>query len=136
MALIKWEPFGELEKFFDEDFFAPVFQKVSSDLAVDVYEKDNNIVAEMQIPGVDPKEINISIENNLLRVSGSRKEEKEEKKKNYYRKEIRKGAFERIVRLPAEVEEGKAEAEYKDGVLKIIVPKAKTKSKKISIKIK
>ena len=136
MALIKWEPFGELEKFFDEDFFTPVFQKISSDLAVDVYEKDNNIVAEMQIPGVDPKEINISIENNLLRVSGSRKEEKEEKKKNYYRKEIRKGAFERIVRLPAEVEESKAQAEYKDGVLKIIVPKAKTKSKKISIKVK
>lgn len=137
MAIIKWDPFRELDRFFEEDVFAPVFAKITSDLAVDVYEEDNNIVAEMQIPGVEPKNLNVEIEDNYLKVSGSREEEKEEKKKSYYRKEIKKGAFERVILLPSEVVGDKAEAEYKDGVLKIKIPKAKeAKVKKVSVKVK
>jgi len=139
MAIVKWDPFGEVEKFFDdEDFFAPIFPKMVSDFAVDVYEKDNNVVVEMQVPGVDPKDIDVSVEEGYLRVSGSRKEEKEEKKKHYYRKEIRKGAFERVVALPSEVMGEKAKAEHKDGLLKVVIPKVKKtpKAKKVAVKAK
>ncbi len=139
MAIVKWDPFGDIENFFeDDDFFAPTFPKITSDFAVDVYEKEGNVVVEMQVPGIDPKDINVSVEEGYLRVSGSRKEEKEEKKKHYYRKEIRKGAFERVVALPAEVVGEKAQAEHKDGLLKVIIPKAKKtpKAKKIAVKAK
>ena len=137
MAIIKWEPFGDIDRFFEEDFLMPAFPKMKADLAIDIYEKDNNIIAEMQVPGVDPKDIDVSVEDGYLKISGSRKEEKEEKKKNYYRKEIKKGSFERAVRLPAEVLGEKAEADYKDGMIIITIPKAKkTKAKKITVRKK
>ncbi len=120
MALIKWEPFGGIDRFF-EDF--PAFPKQGLDLAVDVYEKDKNIIAEMNLPGIPPDKINVSVEDNYLRVSGSREESKEEKEKHYYSKEIHRGSFERVVRLPAAVEKNKVSAEYKNGELTITLPK-------------
>src|SRR3989339_1956372 len=102
MSLIKWEPFTDIENMFDS-FHR--FTKLGNDLAVDVYEKDNNIIAEMSLPGIDPDKINISVENNYLCISGSREEAKEEVKKHYYSKEIRRGTFERVVHLPSKVEE-------------------------------
>lgn len=136
MALIKWEPFGDLERFFDEDFLLPSLPKMSWDLAIDIYRKDGNVIAEMNVPGVDPKKINITVENNYLKVSGSREEKKETKEKDYYQKEISRGSFERIARLPVAVEEKKAKAEYEDGVLKITIPeKEKKPTKKENVKV-
>ena len=138
MAIVKWDPFGEMDRFFDDDFFSSVFPGMVSDFAADVYEKDDKIIVEMQVPGVDPKDIDVSVEEGHLRVSGSRKEEKEEKKKHYYRREIRKGAFERVIALPSEVVGEKAEAEHKNGLLRIVIPKARKspKAKKIAVKAK
>lgn len=136
MAIIKWEPFGELDRFFEE-FPSITFPKMGWDMAIDVFEEKGNIIAEMNIPGIDPEKINVSVEDNHLRVNGSREEEKETKEKHYYSKEIRRGSFERMVRLPYGVEKGKVEAEYKDGVLRITMPKlSKAPEKKINIKIK
>ena len=105
--------------------------------AIDVYEKDNNIIVEAEVPGMDPKDIDIEIENNTLRISGKTEKKEEVKEKNYYRKEIRKGAFERVITLPAEVKEDKIEATMKDGILRIVLPKKKSSaSKKIEIKKK
>lgn len=120
MALIKWEPFGDIDRLL-EDF--PVFPKQGFDLAVDVYEKNGKIIAEMNLPGIDPEKIGVSVEDNYLRVAGSREESKEEKQKRYYSKEIRRGSFERIVRLPAAVERNKVSADYKNGMLTITMPK-------------
>lgn len=111
MQLISWEPFRGLERMFEED------------LAVDVYEEGNTVVAEMALPGIDPDQLNVSVQEGYLRVSGSREELKEEKKKNYYRKEIKRGSFERLAHLPVEVQAEKAVATYKDGVLKVAFPK-------------
>src|SRR3989338_9486312 len=108
MALIKWEPFNEIDRFF-ENF--PPLAKVGWDLAVDVYEKDNTLVAEMNLPGIDPEKISISVEDGYLRVAGSREESKEEKKKHFYSKEIRRGSFERVVRLPSVVQKDKVRSE-------------------------
>lgn len=136
MALIKWEPFGEIDRFF-EDLPSAVFPKMGWDLAVDIYEKDGNLMAEMNLPGVDPDKIDVSVEGNHLRISGSREESKEEKQKQYYSKEIRRGSFERLVRLPTEVQKDKVSAEYKNGELLVMMPKAVlSKQGKVPVKVK
>jgi len=79
MSIIKWEPFGEIENVF-EDFQFPTISKIGSDLAIDLFEEEENIIAKMNLPGVDPDKINVEVVDNELRVSGSHEEEKEEKK--------------------------------------------------------
>jgi HSP20 family protein len=134
MAIIKWEPFDEVDSFF-EDFPIQSINKIGLDLAVDLYEENENIIAKMNLPGVNPDKINISVENNMLHVSGAHEEEKEEKKKHYYHKEIKKGSFERVVSLPQVIKNEGVSAEYKHGVLKIILPKTKKEEPAHKIKI-
>lgn len=137
MAIIKWEPFADIERFFDEDFSLMPFAKFGRDLAVDLYEEGDNLIAEMHLPGVEPERVDVSVEDNHLRVVGSREEEKETKKKNFYSKEIKRGSFERIVRLPIAVDKAKVHAECKNGVLKVTLPKqVKTEANKIKVEIK
>lgn len=138
MPLIKWGPFGDIERFF-EDFPSSV-PKISWDLAIDLYEKDSDVIAEMSLPGIDPAKLDISVENGYLKISGSREENredtKEEKTAKYYSKEIRRGSFERVVRMPTPVQEDKIKAEYENGILKITMPKAKEVKKKVQVQIK
>jgi HSP20 family protein len=138
MAIIKWEPFREFDRFFDEEFLSfPQLFRAGWDLAVDVYEEKNYVVAEMTLPGIDPEKVEVMVEDDYLKVRGSREEEKEEKKKNYYSKEIKRGSFERMVKLPTSVKGEKAVAEYKNGVLKIVVPKKEeTKTRRIKVSVK
>jgi len=134
MALIPWKPFSGLDKFFDdEDWFFPVIPNTPM---VDIYETDKNVIAEIGLPGIDPNKVDISIENQILRITGSLEDKKEEKKKNYWRKEIKKGSFERAISLPTAVKEDKANAVYDKGILKITMPKLTTKPQKKKIKIK
>ena len=125
MAIVKWEPFGELDRFFDD--FPSVGMGLPGDMAVDLYEDGNNIIAEMNIPGIEPDKVDVTVEGNYLRICGTRSEEKERKEKQFYSKEIRRGSFERALRLPSSVHEEKVEAEYKDGVLRITLPKLEEK---------
>jgi len=139
MQLIKWEPFKEIDRFFDDRFFQPfgLFSKLGLDLAVDVYEEKGTIVAKMSLPGVKPEEVDISLEDDMLTVSGRREEEKEVDKKDYYSKEIRRGSFSRTVSLPKSVDAGKAEAKYENGELTVTMPiVAGAKDKAVHIKIK
>jgi len=135
MAIVKWEPFGELDRFFDE-FPASGFGHMG-DMAVDMYEDGNNIIAEMSVPGIEPDKVEVTVEGNYLRIVGKREEEKEKKTKRFYSKEIRRGSFERALRLPDPVNEAKVAAEYKDGVLKVILPKlGEKKSGKVKVVVK
>jgi len=139
MSLVPWKPFSDLDKFFnDDDWLLPIFPRMDiGKPAMDVYETDKNVVAEVNIPDFDPEKIDVSVKGGILRVSGKMDEEKEKKGKGYWRKEIRKGSFERMMRLPVAVKEDKVDAVYEKGVLKITMPKAKTKLKsKVRIKIK
>jgi len=103
---------------------------------VDVYQEDGDIIAKMSLPGVQFEKIEVSIEDNLLTVSGQRKEEKETDKKDYYSKEIRRGSFYRTVQLPVEVDVAKAEAHCKDGLLTFKAPVlADTQKKAVKIKV-
>lgn len=134
MAIIKWEPFGDINRFFDE-FPVPSFKDIGNDLAVDVYEEGDNVIAKMNVPGVDPEKINVSVEDNTLRVSGAHEEEKEEKQKHYYHKEIRKGSFERVISLPQAVEKDKVSADYENGILMITLPKANASASTHKVKV-
>lgn len=139
MSLIKWEPFEELDRVF-HDFGTLSFSKngqVGFDLAVDVYEDGNNLVAEMNLPGLKADDIDVTVEQNHLHVSGKREETKEKKDKNHYSKEIRRGSFERVVSLPKEVASDKVEANYTDGVLKVTMPKlSDAVENKVKVKVK
>lgn len=137
MSIVRWNPLGELDRFFDDDFFRfPALKSQGwGDLAVDVYEDGKNIVAEMNLPGFNPDSIDVEIDNDVLKISGNREEKKEDKNKGYYYKEIQRGSFERSVRLPQKVASEKASANYKDGVLKVVIPKAKeSKGSKVKVK--
>ena len=131
------DPFREIEDLFGDDFFGffPAMRKYAP--AADVYQTDENVVVEMQISNIDPKNIDIEVEDSVLTVSGGEEEAKEERDKDYYRREIRLGAFRRSIQLPVRVKGEKAEADYSKGILKITLPKAEeSKSKRIEIKTK
>jgi HSP20 family protein len=140
MNIIPRKPFSrELDNFFGEDdWFFPVFPtRGSFDPDMDVYETDKDVVAKIVLPDISCDDVKVSVEENVLKISGDFEEKKEEKEKNYWRKEIRSGSFQRAVRLPSEVDGEKSEATYEKGVLTIVLPKIKPKKKEEKeIKIK
>lgn len=97
---------------------------------VDVSETTKELIVKAELPGMDPKEIDVSVRGDVLTLRGERKKEEEKKGENFRRLERRYGAFTRSIRLPAEVDANKVSAEYKDGVLKISLPKTKEASEK------
>jgi HSP20 family protein len=118
MAIIRWEPFRL------EDFPELRLPRIGTDLAVDVYEDDKNVYAQMNLPGVSAEDIDIDVEDDFVRVSGAREEREENKKKNYYYQEIARGTFERSFRLPAKIKAIDTTADFEDGVLTITMPKS------------
>lgn len=139
MSLIKWEPFDEFDRMFHDMSLLPSTKasNMSFDLACDVYEDGNNIVAEMNLPGLEGNNITVEVEDNHIHISGRREEVQEKKEKSHYAKEIRRGSFERMIALPSAVQQDKVEAEYEDGVLKVTMPKKENAgSNKIKVKVK
>lgn len=143
MPITPWRPFWDLDRFFEEewpDFWrTPRFRfPALKTPRVDISETKENVIAEVELPGVEPKDIDVNIEDNVLTVKTTTRKKKEEKKKDYYRKEISAGFYRRSVPLPAEVKGDKAEATYEDGILKVVIPKVSPKKvkKKKGVKIK
>ena len=133
-----WDPFKEMEDMVGRfPSLATVPGRMKNFVpAMDVYQTKDAVVVEAPLAGVDPKDIDVSVENGILTVQGQMKKEHEVEEKNYYRKEIRGGAFFRQVALPTSVKEDGVSAEFEDGVLKITCPKAApSKAKKIDVKI-
>lgn len=129
-SLIKWEPFDDFNRFFGSSSRVPSLlsdMQAEWNLGVDLYEKDNTLVAELNMPGFTKDEIKVSVKDDHLRVSGMHNEEKEEhdEEKQYYVKQIRKGSFERTVPLPAPVDKSSVKADYTGGVLTVTMPKTK-----------
>jgi len=104
--------------------------------AVDVAETKNEVVVNVEIPGMDPKKIDISLREGILTVKGEKKQEKVEEEENYHFVERKYGNFTRSIPLPQEVQSDKISASYKEGVLKIALPKSgEAKKKEIKIKV-
>lgn len=136
MQLMKIDPFREIDRFFG-DFPMNSTQKFNLDMAVDLYEEKGNIIVKMNIPNIDPDKLDLSIEDNVLRVSGLREEEREEEDKQYYYKEISRGSFGRVIKLPKTIDEKNIDAVYKDGTLQLTMPIIEVeKDKQTRIKIK
>jgi HSP20 family protein len=103
--------------------------------AVDIYEDENAITLKADIPGIDPNNLDIRVEGNTLQIKGERKFEKETKRENFYRVERAYGTFARSFTLPQNVQSDRIEANYKNGELKIMLPKSEDAKPK-SIKVK
>jgi HSP20 family protein len=102
--------------------------------AVDIYEDEHNIVLTAEVPGVEEKDLDISLESGVLTVSGERKMENEEKENNFHRIERSYGRFTRSFTLPPTVDENNVKAEFNNGVLKITLAKREeAKPKQIKI---
>jgi HSP20 family protein len=131
--MTKWLRRSSLDSLFEDLYLVPF--KNGSDLAVDLYEDNGNVIIEMNLPGILAKDVSITTENHYVRISGQRQEEEEKKGKNFYKKEIHRGSFERVIELPCAVDESKASAEFKNGILKVTLPKKKeAAAKQIHIK--
>jgi HSP20 family protein len=129
MSLIKWEPFRELNtlnsrmaRLLGENWYAPL-STIAWNPAVDIFENDNEIVVKAELPGMNAKDIEVKFENSVLILKGDRRFEKETKEENYHRVEREYGTFSRTFTVPVAVDGEKVSAEYKDGVLKVVLPK-------------
>lgn len=102
---------------------------------IDVYEKDGALHVDAEVPGMSEKDIEITVAEGRLTISGEKSDKKEIKEKDYYRSERSYGRFSRSVELPAGADTAKAEASFKDGVLHVTVPlREEAKAKKIEVK--
>lgn len=137
MSLIKWQPFKEIDRFFEDFASLPGWERMAAgDLAIDLYEKENTLVAEMSVPDVDPKDITVTIDDRQLHISGSRADTKEHESREYYNKEIRRGTFTRVVQLPHAVRKGDVTAKYHNGTLTVTMPKTEeATSQQVEVKV-
>ncbi len=146
MDLIQWRPFREVSRLRNEmdrlwdDYFGPG-RRALRPLeeawlpAVDVSETGDKITVKAEIPGMEAKDIEISMVGDTLTLKGEKKAEREEKEENYHMVERSYGSFSRSMKLPATVDADKVEATYKNGVLTIVLPKKEeVKPKAIEIK--
>lgn len=131
MKYLQWKPLTELEEALEH---FPSFSK-GWDFDVDMYEDNGNVIVEMHVSGVKPENIDIEVNENILRIAGSREQEKEKEGKHFFHKEINRGAFERTLLLPVDIQADSAQATFEHGVLKIVLQKEKTQhAHKIKIK--
>jgi len=148
MSIMRWRPTRdllnireEMNRLFD-DFFTgwPERRKglTEGDWApsVDIAETENDVLVTAELPGIKQEEVDITITDDVLTLKGEKKEEKEIKKENYHRIERSYGSFQRSINLPTGVQGDKAKASYKDGILRISIPKAEeAKPKQIKINV-
>ena len=146
-VLTRWDPFRELSalqnrmsRLFEEQQYGSGREESLTAGAfvppVDIYEDEHSIQLKLEVPGIEQKDLDVKVENNVLTVSGERKFEKEEKEENFRRVERRYGSFTRSFTLPNTVNPEDVSADYNDGVLKIRLGKrAEAKPKQIKVNI-
>lgn len=147
-AIVRWDPFREmatlqnrLNRAFDdvwgrtrrgeEDYISSAWMP-----AVDVRENQDSLDIQVEVPGIEPKDVNVSVEGGVLTIKGSRNFEKATEGETYHRVERAYGTFERSFTLPTNVDTGKVKATYRQGVLHLSLPKREeAKPRSISIKV-
>ncbi len=152
MTLVKWRPIREfdtlkrdMEKLFGDTFesfggrgWLPGIAEQRNGIIpnVDMLDKKNEIVVKAQIPGVEKEDVDLTITRDAVTIKGEIKKEEEEKKNDYYCSECTYGSFLRTIPLPTEIDTSKAKASFKNGVLKLTLPKHEdVKAKEIKLKI-
>jgi len=142
--LVPWyareeEPFHSMQKELEKLFNLAPFEKLENSFVpkIDVKETQKDIQVSAELPGMDEKDIDVSLHEGTLIVKGEKKSETENEKDGYHRIERSYGSFYRSIDLPEGIEEDKIKANYKKGVLKVVLPKnakAQKKQKKIEVK--
>ena len=143
MSLIKWEPLRDIEGMFDRYSRAMVSPLGQEFLAmgdwsprVDISETDKEFMIKAEIPEVEKKDVTVSVDDGILTMVGERKKETEEKGEKFHRVERHYGSLVRSFVLPDNVDETKIDAEFKNGMLNLKIPKtAQTAHKKIEVKV-
>mgnify|MGYP001445940108 FL=1 len=148
MALVRWDPFRELEEVSDRlnrMFARPATRAANGKEtmivadwvpSVDISESEGEYQIKAEIPDVKKEDVKVTLEDGVLTIQGERKQEKEEKGKKYHRIERSYGSFVRTFSLPDVIDEDKVKAEFKDGVLNLHLPKSeKAKPKAIDVKV-
>jgi HSP20 family protein len=148
MNLVKWNPFRELEDVSNRlnSLFGklPARAESGGDMlavadwmpTVDISETDAGYLIKAEIPEVKKEDVKVNIQDGMLTISGERHQEKEEKNKRYHRLERAYGSFSRSFRMPDDADENTVNAEFKDGMLNITLPKSKkAESKSVSVSI-
>jgi HSP20 family protein len=145
MAITRWDPFREVVALQNRmnSLFGNLNNETENPLttasfvpAVDVYEDEKKVVLKLEVPGIEEKDLDVSVENHTLTVKGERKFEKEEKEENFHRIERRYGSFYRAFSLPSTVDTENIAAKYEAGVLKLELkkkPEAQPKQIKVNI---
>ncbi len=146
MQLVRFNPKRNIVNFtspmnhFFDDFFGDLFKNERADSdrgwnpKVDIFEQADQIVMTAELPGVEKDDISVNVNGRVLTVKGERASDDEVKKDNYYRRERSYGSFERSFTLPDETDFEKIKAEYKDGVLRLNIPKpASSQMKRITV---
>ena len=146
-VITRWDPFREFSTLQDRmnrlfrESYGPEGREESLTTTtfappVDVYEDEHTVTLKIEVPGIDEKDIDVRIENNVLTVHGERKFEREEKEENFRRVERQYGSFTRTFTLPTTVDAEKVSANYDKGILKIALPKkAEAKPKQIKVNV-
>lgn len=145
MELVRWRPRrnlpvaqGEIDRAFDRllrNWWTPAtFSEFDWNPSVDVAETDTDIVVKADVPGVSKDDIDITVDNNQLIISGEKRQEIEEKEKDYYHMERRYGSFRRVFGLPSTADTDKITAGYENGVLTVTIAKTEVaKGRKVEI---
>ena len=147
MAIVKYNPFRELRtmqdqmnRLLDMAWNRNIGEEIREGVwqpAVDIYEDEDSVVIQAEVPDIDQKDIEVKIEDNTLTLRGERKHNREVKKENYHRVERYYGQFQRSFALPHTIDQEKVRANCDKGVLTITLPKREeTKPKQINVEVK
>jgi HSP20 family protein len=147
MSLIRWDPLRDvlslrqaMDRLFEESFVRPrdawpLSRAAGLTVAVDMHETDDELVLTADLPGLKPEDVDIGITENTLTMRGEFRSEDEGERGNVHFQERRYGSFQRSLALPAPIDADAAEAEFKDGVLTIMLPKTEeTRPKQVKVK--
>ncbi|MCK9519074.1 MAG: Hsp20/alpha crystallin family protein [Dehalococcoidia bacterium] len=146
-SLTRWDPITEvanmrtlMDRLFDQSFGRfPMFREAADELGgatlgLDVYETGNEYIVKAQLPGVDPKDVDITVDDDILTIKGEFEQKDDVTEGQFVRRELRYGSFQRSLRLPPSVEAEKANAQFEHGMLKLTLPK-KPEARARSLKI-
>jgi HSP20 family protein len=147
MELVPWRPFRELEslrremdRLWDPSFTVAPFGGLGSEAwlpSADISETKDKLLIKLDLPGLEAKDVDVSVSGDILTIKGEKRKEEEEKDEHYYCCERYCGSFQRSFRLPVDIQSDKVEASFDKGVLKVTLPRTEqAKKKEIEVKVK
>lgn len=138
MRLVRWQPYQEMEtlhrqmdRVFDELTQVNRETRTAWTPAIELHDEDNNLIVRTEIPGVEGKDLDIQVTREAISIAGEHRYEKRTEDKGFYHSEFRYGKFQRTVPLPVPIQNDKVQAEFKNGILTLTLPKAEELQRKV-----